>query len=51
MIRNFRYWIFLGIDSPYEKTDESIDFLESLPISQEDLEKIYYLNAKRIGFS
>jgi len=43
--------IFLGIDSPYEKIDESIEFLESLSLSQEDLEKIYYLNAERIGFS
>jgi len=33
--------IFLGIDSPYEKMDESIQFLENLPISTEYLEKIY----------
>jgi len=42
--------IFLGIDSPYEKIDESLGFLEALPISREDLEKIYYKNAERIGF-
>ncbi|MEJ2368761.1 MAG: hypothetical protein P8Z49_10555, partial [Acidobacteriota bacterium] len=32
--------IFLGIDSPYEKIDESLQFLEGLPMSREDLEKI-----------
>lgn len=31
--------------------DESIQFLENLPISLEDLEKIYFLNARRIGFA
>ena len=43
--------IFLGTDYPYEDMDESIQFLDSLPISQEDKEKVYYLNARRIGIS
>ncbi len=43
--------IFLGTDYPYEDMDESIQFLESLSISQEDKEKLYYLNAKRIGIT
>lgn len=42
--------IFLGTDHPYEKMDQSIEFLEGLPISQEEKDKIYYLNASRIGF-
>jgi predicted TIM-barrel fold metal-dependent hydrolase len=43
--------IFLGTDHPYESMDESIQFLEGLPISQEEKDKIYYLNANRIGFT
>ncbi|MDP6178441.1 MAG: amidohydrolase family protein [Desulfatiglandales bacterium] len=42
--------IFLGTDYPYESMDQSIEFLERLPISQEDKDKVYYLNASRIGF-
>lgn len=43
--------IFLGTDYPYEDMHESIQFLDGLPISQEDREKLYHLNAKRIGIS
>ena len=43
--------IFLGIDYPYEKMGQSLQFLEGLPISQEDLDQIYSLNANRIGIT
>ncbi len=41
--------IFLGIDSPYEQMDQSLQFIENLAISQEDKEKIYYRNAAQLG--
>ena len=41
--------ILLATDYPYEDSDECIRFIEGLPISQGEKEKIYYLNAKRIG--
>lgn len=37
--------ILLGTDFPYEEIKESMDFLENLPISQDDKEKIYFKNA------
>ena len=43
--------IFLGSDYPYEKMEESIQFLEDLPISSEDKEKLYYLNAGQLGIT
>jgi predicted TIM-barrel fold metal-dependent hydrolase len=43
--------MFLGTDYPYEGTAESIQFLDSLPISQAEKDKLYHLNAKRIGFT
>lgn len=41
--------ILLGTDYPYEDSGECIQFLEGLPLSQEDKDKIYSLNASRIG--
>ena len=43
--------ILLATDYPYEDSDECMQFLEGLPISQEDKDKIYYLNATRIGIT
>ncbi|MBW2207842.1 MAG: amidohydrolase [Deltaproteobacteria bacterium] len=41
--------ILLGTDYPYEDMAESVQFIEELPISAEDREKIYYRNAEQMG--
>jgi predicted TIM-barrel fold metal-dependent hydrolase len=41
--------ILLGTDYPYEDTEECIQFLEGLPLSQEDKDKIYSINAGQLG--
>ena len=41
--------ILLGTDYPYEDANECIQFLEGLPITQQDRDKIYSLNAGQIG--
>ena len=41
--------ILLGTDYPYEDPEECIQFLEGLPLSQEDKDKIYTLNAAQLG--
>ena len=41
--------ILLSVDYPYEDADACIRFIEGLPISQGEREKIYYQNAQRIG--
>jgi len=41
--------ILLGTDYPYEDSDECMRFLEGLPISREDKDKVYSLNAGQIG--
>jgi predicted TIM-barrel fold metal-dependent hydrolase len=43
--------ILLGTDYPYEDPKECMRFLEALSLSQEDQGKIYYQNAKQIGFA
>jgi len=43
--------IFLGTDFPYDTIQKSVQFLDGLSISQEDKEKIYHLNASRIGIT
>ena len=43
--------IFLGSDYPYEGIPESIKFLDDLPISQEDREKVYHKNASQLGIT
>lgn len=43
--------ILLGTDHPYEDGDECMQFVEGLPISEEDKEKIYYSNAERWGLA
>jgi len=39
--------IMLGTDYPYEDFKESVDFIKSLPISNEDKDKILYKNAEK----
>lgn len=41
--------ILLGTDYPYEDLDESIEFIEGLPIPKEEKDKIYYGNADQLG--
>ena len=41
--------ILLGTDYPYEDPEECIQFLEGLPLSQEDKDKIYSINASQLG--
>ena len=41
--------ILLATDYPYEDSNECIKFLEGLPITQEDRNKIYYQNASQMG--
>lgn len=43
--------ILLGTDYPYEDMEECIGFLDGLPLSREDKERIYSVNARSIGFS
>lgn len=43
--------ILLGTDYPYEDSAECINFIERLPLSQEDRNKIYTLNASQLGIS
>ena len=38
-----------GTDYPYEEMKDCMDFLERVKIPEGDKEKIYSLNAKRIG--
>ena len=42
--------VLLGTDHPYEDMGECIAFVESVPLSKEDKEKIYGLNARSVGF-
>ena len=41
--------ILLGTDYPYEDPKECLEFLEGLPLSQEEKDKIYGSNASQIG--
>jgi predicted TIM-barrel fold metal-dependent hydrolase len=41
--------ILLGTDYPYEDPKNCIEFLEGLPLSQTDREKIYHGNASQLG--
>jgi predicted TIM-barrel fold metal-dependent hydrolase len=43
--------ILLGTDYPYEDPKVCMDFLEGLPLPQEDREKIYYRNASLLGIA
>jgi predicted TIM-barrel fold metal-dependent hydrolase len=41
--------ILLGTDYPYEDSGECMQFLEGLPLSKEDKDMIYSLNARQVG--
>ena len=41
--------VLLGTDFPYEDSSECMQFLEGLPLSLEEREKIYLTNAGRVG--
>jgi predicted TIM-barrel fold metal-dependent hydrolase len=43
--------ILLGTDYPYEDPEECLQFLESLPLSPAEKEKIYYRNAGQLGMT
>ena len=43
--------ILLGTDYPYEDPEECLQFLESLPLSPAEKEKIYYRNAAQLGMT
>jgi predicted TIM-barrel fold metal-dependent hydrolase len=43
--------ILLATDYPYEDSNECMQFLERLPITQGDKDKIYSLNAGQIGIT
>jgi len=43
--------ILLGTDYPYEEMDDCMHFLQRLNLSDKERDKIYYLNAKRIGIN
>ena len=41
--------ILLGTDYPYNDSDQCIQFLEGLPISSEEKDKVYHGNAAQLG--
>lgn len=43
--------ILLGLDYPYEDLDEGIRFIDGLPLSQGDKDKINHLNADQMGLA
>jgi predicted TIM-barrel fold metal-dependent hydrolase len=43
--------ILLATDYPYEDSNECVQFLEGLPVTQEDRNKIYFRNAGQFGIS
>ncbi len=43
--------VLLGTDYPYEDSGECMRFLESVPLSKTDREKVYSLNAKQLGIT
>jgi predicted TIM-barrel fold metal-dependent hydrolase len=43
--------ILLGTDYPYEDTGECLKFIEKLPLSENEKEKIYFANAAQLGIN
>ncbi len=43
--------VLLGTDYPYEDSGECLRFLEGVPLSRSDREKVYSLNAKQFGIT
>ncbi len=40
--------MFLGTDMPFEEAKEMVNFLDSIPLSIEDREKLYFRNAEKL---
>lgn len=43
--------MLLGTDYPYEDMKECMDFIEGLPLSEDEKEKLYIGNARKLGIS
>jgi len=43
--------MLLSTDYPYEDAAECMTFLESLPLSKDDRERLYFRNAGQLGVS
>jgi predicted TIM-barrel fold metal-dependent hydrolase len=43
--------ILLATDFPYEDQNECLDFIEQLPIPEQEKEKVYFKNAAQLGIS
>jgi predicted TIM-barrel fold metal-dependent hydrolase len=43
--------VLLGTDYPYEDSSECMGFLEGVPMSKKEREKVYSLNAKQLGIA
>lgn len=43
--------VLFGTDHPYETMADGVQFIEGLPLPQEEKAKIHYLNARRIGIT
>jgi predicted TIM-barrel fold metal-dependent hydrolase len=41
--------ILLATDFPYEDQSECLDFIEQLPIPEQEKEKVYSKNAEQLG--
>jgi len=37
-----------AIDYPYQPTEPAVKFMDSAPVSSQDLEKLYFRNAERV---
>jgi len=40
--------ILFAVDYPHESIEEAVDFMDAVPICDNDKEKIYHLNAERL---
>lgn len=40
--------IMWAVDYPYQPTPSAVEFMDSAPVSEEDREKLYHLNAERV---
>ena len=43
--------ILLGTDYPFETMESCIEFIDSLPMTVEEREKLYFRNAEKLGVS
>ena len=40
--------IMFAVDHPYEDSREAVEFMDAVPISDADKEKVYHLNAEKL---